>query len=351
MILKNADIFGEIKDIKIENGKITFVGKTNEEGYDVKEKRVIPGMIDTHIHGCMGKEALDCDLEEMCDFQAKHGTTSFLPTTVTASFEDMLKTTNQRTDFKGAQILGYHIEGPYISMKYKGAQNPDFIRNPNLEEYKQLNNVKVITIAPELEGADEFIKKADCVVSLGHTDCDYETARHAFDLGAKSLTHCCNAMNGIHHRRPGPIGAAAMSDNAFIELICDTVHVHPAMIHILYRTFGADRIVFISDALAATGLPDGMIKSGGLDVYVKDGKATLKDGTIAGSTSTLFQCMRKAVEIGIPFKDAVTMATKTPARRINVKKGEIKEGYDADLLILDDKMDIEKIIINGEFYE
>ncbi len=350
MTLKNADVFGKICDIRIENGKIVYVGKCEEAGEDLNGKKVIPGMVDTHIHGCVGSEALDCKLEAVCDFLAKKGTTSFLPTTVTASTEALIKATHQKTDYKGAQVLGYHIEGPYISMEYKGAQDPDYVRNPNFEEYKKLKDVKVITVAPELPGAEEFIRNADCVVSLGHTSCDYETALKAFSWGAKSLTHTCNAMKGLHHRNPGPIGAAAVSENVYIELICDTVHVHPAMIMTLYRTFGADRVVFISDSLSAAGLPDGMIKSGNLDVYVKDGKATLKDGTIAGSTSTLFECMKKAVEIGIPFEDAVKMATKTPADRINVKKGRIEEGYDADLLILSDNLEIEKVMINGEYY-
>jgi len=354
LILKNADVFGKICDIKADNGKIVFVGKCVEDGIDLKGKKVIPGMVDTHVHGCVGKEALDCDLEAVCDFFAKKGTTSFLPTTVTASPEALIAATNQKTDFRGAQVLGYHIEGPYISMEYKGAQDPNYVREPSIEEFSKLNNVKVITVAPEIPGAERFIKKVSCmgcVVSLGHTSCDYETASEAFSWGAKSLTHTCNAMKGLHHRNPGPIGAAVMRDDTYIELICDTVHVHPAMILTLYRTFGADRVVFISDSLSAAGLPDGMIKSGDLDVYVKDGKATLKDGTIAGSTSTLFECMKKAVEIGIPFEDAVKMASETPAKRINVNKGKIEAGYDADFIILSEDMEIEDVIINGEFYK
>ncbi len=353
IVLKNADVFGKICDIKVIDGKIAFIGKCEDDGIDLNGKRVIPGMVDTHIHGCVGKEALDCDLEGICDFLAKKGTTSFLPTTVTASETALINATNQKSDFRGAQILGYHIEGPYISMEYKGAQDPDYVRNPSIEEFLKMNNVKVITVAPEIPEAEAFIKKVSdmgCVVSLGHTSCDYDTALKAFSWGAKSLTHTCNAMKGLHHRNPGPIGAAVMSDDVYIELICDTIHVHPAMILTLYRTFGADRVVFISDSLSAAGLPDGMIKSGNLDVYVKDGKATLKDGTIAGSTSTLFECMKKAVEIGIPFEDAVKMASETPAKRINANKGKIEEGYDADLIILSDNMEIEKVIINGEFY-
>lgn len=349
MILKNADVFGKITDIKIKDGKILEVGSFSERGIELNKKKVIPGLVDTHVHGCLGKETNDCDLKDMCDFMAKNGTTSFLPTTITDSHEALVKATHQKTDFSGAEVLGFHIEGPYISMNYKGAQNPEYIRNPSLEEYRELKNVKVITIAPELSGAEEFIKNVDCVVSLGHTSCDYEKACEAFMWGAKSLTHTCNAMMPFHHRNPGPIGAAIMK-NAYIELIPDMVHVHPAMVTALYRTLGADRVVFISDSITPTGLPDGKTYSGGLEVFVKNGKTTLKDGTIAGSTTPLFKGMKKAIEIGIPFEDAVKMASETPAKRIGVKKGKIEKGYDADLLILDDNLEIETVIINGKTY-
>lgn len=349
MILKNADVFGKITDIEIKNGKITATGNFDKEGIDLKGKKVIPGLVDTHVHGCLGKEANDCDLEEICDFMAKNGTTSFLPTTITASHELLVKATHQKTDFKGAKVLGFHIEGPYISPDYKGAQNPDYIRNPSIAEYRELKNVKIITIAPELEGAEKFIKNVDCVVSLGHTACDYEKACEAFEWGAVSLTHTCNAMSPFHHRKPGPIGAAIIK-NAYVELIADMVHVHPAMVTALYRSLGRERVVFISDCITATGLPDCTITSGGLEVFVKDKKATLKDGTIAGSTTPLFEGVKKAIEIGIPFEDAVKMASETPAKRIGVKKGKIEAGYDADLLILDDEFEIETVIIDGEIY-
>lgn len=351
MILKNADIFGKITDITINNGKIEKIGKTAGNGIDLKQKRVIPGLVDTHVHGCLGKEANDCDLKDICDFLAKNGTTSFLPTTLTDTHENLVKATCQKTDFKGAEVLGFHIEGPYISKEQKGAQNPDYIRNPSLSEYRELKNVKVITIAPELEGAEEFIKNADCVVSLGHTVCDYETACNAFKRGAKSLTHTCNAMPVFHHRKPGPIGAAIMN-NAYVELIADMIHVHPAMVTMLYRTLGADRVVFVSDCITPTGLPEGsVIQSGGLDVFVKDGKAVLSDGTIAGSTTPLFRAVKKATEIGIPFEDAVKMASETPAKRINVKKGKIEAGYDADLLVLTEDFEIDTVILKGEIYK
>lgn len=351
MILKNCNIFGKITDITIENGIITSLEKTEKDGIDINKKRVIPGFVDTHVHGCLGKEANDCDLEDICDFLAKNGTTSFLPTTLTASHENLVKATHQKTDFKGAEVLGFHIEGPYISPEQKGAQNPDYIRNPNIGEYKELKNVKVITVAPELEGAEEFIKNVDCVVSLGHTVCDYETACKAFSWGAKSLTHTCNAMPAFHHRKPGPIGAAIMN-NAYVEVIADMVHVHPAMVTMLYRTLGADRVCFVSDCITPAGLPEGsVIQSGGLDVFVKDGKAVLSDGTIAGSTTPLFEAVKRAVEIGIPFEDAVKMASETPAKRINVKKGKIEEGYDGDLLVITDDFSLDTVILKGEIYK
>ena len=353
MNINNAIVNGKRVNIEIKDGKITAISETAfQNGYDAGGKRVIPGLIDVHTHGCIGMDTMDADFERMCDFYAKNGTTSFLPTTMTMGYDDLLKVVNAKTDFKGANILGFHFEGPYISPTYKGAQNEKYIKNPDIEGFKQFKNVKMITIAPELEGSEEFIKEVSkyCVVSIGHSACDYETALKAMDCGANCLTHTYNAMPPLHHRNPGPIGAA-IEKNIYVQVICDGFHVLKPIVLSTYRTFGKERMVIISDSIRPAGLPDGEYESGGLKVILRDNIAKLEDGTVAGSSSTLWFCVKKAVEMGIEFEDAVYMATETPAAMLGINKGKIAVGYDADLLVIDDKMNIEKVIIAGEEYK
>lgn len=355
MIIKNANIFGEIKNIRIEDGKfVSFPEYVDSFDIDAEGKRVIPGLIDTHTHGCIGYDTMDADFEPMCRFYAEHGITAWLPTTLTASFEDLLKVVKAKRDFKGAQILGFHLEGPYINLKYKGAQNPAFVRNPDLNEFKTLSRyapIKMISLAPENEGAIEFIREItpSCVVAFGHTDCTYEQALAGFGAGASCLCHTYNAMPGIHHRNPGPIGAA-IETGAYPQLICDGLHVKKPVVLITYKAFGKEKVVFISDSLRSAYLPDGVYESGGLTVYVKNGEARLEDGTIAGSGSTLLDCVKKAVEFGIPFEDAVCMASETPAKLLGLNKGRIEEGYDADLVILNNDLSVNTVIIAGEVF-
>ena len=353
MNINNAIVNGKLVNIEICDGKIASLSETPfENGYDAGGKRVIPGLIDVHTHGCIGMDTMDADFERMCAFYAEKGTTSFLPTTMTMGYDDLLKVVNAKTDFKGANILGFHFEGPYISPIYKGAQNEKYIKTPDIEGFKQFKNVKMITIAPELSGSEEFIKAVskDCVVSIGHSACDYETALKAMDCGANCLTHTYNAMPPLHHRNPGPIGAA-MDKNVYVQVICDGFHVLKPIVLSTYRTFGAERMVIISDSIRPAGLPDGEYESGGLKVILRDNIAKLEDGTVAGSSSMLWFCVKKAVEMGIPFEDAVRMATATPAEMLGINKGKIEIGFDADLLIIDDDMNIEKVIIAGEEYK
>lgn len=351
LVINNATVCKKRTNIVIENGIISsFCDKAEAGGIDAKGMRVVPGVIDVHSHGCIGLDTMDADFEPMCKFLAGKGTTSWLPTTMTMDADSLRKVTTAKTDFCGTQILGFHLEGPYISKKYKGAQNEAFIKNPDLDEFNTIPNVKMITLAPELCGAMEFIKKADCVSVIGHTACDYETAICAIDNGAKCLTHTFNAMPGLHHRNPGPIGAA-VEKHIYGQLICDGLHIAKPVVIAAYKMFGPDRLTLISDSIRSAGLPDGVYESGGLDVYLKNGEARLKDGTLAGSSATLWQCVKKAVEFGIPFDDAVRMATRTPAELIGVNKGRVEAGYDADLLIIDDNMDIKTVIIAGEVFE
>ena len=353
MLINNASVWGNLKNIKIENGKIAEISDTPyANAIDLKGKRVIPGLIDVHTHGCIGLDTMDADFEAMCDFYATNGTTSWLPTTLTADEESLKKVTTAKTNFKGANILGFHLEGPYINKKYKGAQNEAYIRKPSIKEFSKYNNIRMISLAPEVEGSEEFIKEASkfCVISIGHTDCDYETAIKAIECGANCLTHTYNAMPPIHHRNPGPIGAG-VEKGIYAQLITDGLHIAKPIVLATYKMFGADRMVIISDSIRCAGLPDGEYDSGGLRVFKKGSEARLADGTIAGGNSTLWYCVKKAVEFGIPFVDAVKMASETPATMLGVNKGKIEIGYDADLLIIDDNLNIETVIIGGEIYK
>lgn len=353
LVIKNASVWGEITNILIKDGKIAdFPEKADSFDIDAEGKTVIPGLIDVHSHGCIGMDTMDADFEAMCRFYAENGTTTWYPTTMTMGYDDLAAVSAAKTDWPGAQVYGFHFEGPFISEKYKGAQNPKYIKNPSVEDFKRFNRVKMITIAPERPGSIDFIKEVtpDCVVALGHTECTYEEAMAAIEAGATCLTHTYNAMPGLHHRNPGPIGAA-VEKQIYAQLITDGIHIAKAMVLATYKMFGKERMVIISDSIRPAGLPDGHYESGGLEVTLKDGVARLNDGTIAGSASTLWKCVLKATEFGIPFSEAVYMASATPAAMMGLNKGHIEVGYDADLLILGDDMTINKVIIAGKEFK
>ncbi len=344
---KNAVIDGKLTDIKIENGKFAEFGKF-DEGFDLKGLKVYPGLVDVHTHGCMGFDASDGEnLDKICKFMAKNGVTSFLPTTMTIDIKKLKEIFSSPVPETGAQVLGYHAEGPYININKKGAQNGEFVKNPDVEEFKSFENVKMVTIAPELEGAMDFIENCDSIVSIGHTDADYETTVKAAKTGAKCLTHTFNAMNGLHHRNPGPIGAA-LEKNMYVQVICDGLHIHKSIIKLLYKAFGAERMVLISDSMRACGLPDGIYDLGGQEITVKNKVALLDENTLAGSCATLLDCVKKAVEFGIPEKDAFKMASETPAELLDINKGHIKEGFDADFIALDENLNLKFVVINGK---
>ncbi len=351
-VLKNCRVNGEITDIIIEDKKIASVGKTEENGIDVQGKKVYPGLFDIHAHGLCGFDTMDGSeaIAKMSYELAKRGTTSWLPTTMTMGMDTISSVVNTIPESKGTNLLGYHLEGPYISEKHKGAQNSEFIKNPNLDEFHSLSNIKMVTIAPELPGGEEFIANCGCEVALGHTDCDYDTAIKAIEAGASCLTHTFNAMPPIHHRNPGPIGAA-IDKNIYVQVICDGIHIHPCIIRMIYKLFGKERMILISDSMRATCLSDGEYDFGGQTIRVKDGVARTLDGAIAGSTSTLMDCVRKAAEFGIPEGDAFYMASRTPSVLMKENKGLISPGYDADLLIVNDDLSLDKVIINGNVPE
>ena len=348
--IKNVKLYGKITDITVDGGKIVEIGKTNISGEDFGGAKIYPGLIDTHSHGCIGFDTMEGNLPEMADFQLQSGITTWYPTTMTMSEEEIIEATHRDISFgHGASIPGFHMEGPFINKKYKGAQNEKYILPPSMELFSKCKNVKTVTRAPECEGSEEFIKACPAVVSLGHTDADFDTAKRAFDLGAKKLTHTYNVMPPIHHRAPGPIGAGCVSDGVCAELICDGKHVHSAAVKMLIKIFGTDIIILISDSMRATGLGDGIYSFGGQKITVKDGTALTETGNLAGSTSTPFDCVKCAISFGIPEYDAVKMATENPARLMGLNKGKIEVGYDADFIIVDDSFNLIKSIARGEF--
>lgn len=362
MKLKNVLLNKEKCDISISaDGIIESIIKSDSEHGDAScagagdvidcdGLTVIPGLIDIHTHGCAGCDTMDAEFETLCDVWAKNGTTSVYPTTMTMDYESLKRVTEAKTDVGGAQILGFHMEGPYINSKKKGAQNEKFVKGADIDEFNSLKGMKLITVAPECFDNMEFIKKCKAVVCIGHTDCDYDTAVEAIRNGAKCLTHTFNAMPPFAHREPGPIGAA-VTENIYVQVITDGLHVHKAAVMALYKIFGTDRMVIISDSLRAAGLCDGEYEFGGQLIDVVNGVARVKSGAIAGSTSFLWQCVRSAADMGIPFEDAVKMATETPARLMGLEnKGVIKEKADADLLLIDKNLNLRCVIVRGKVY-
>ncbi len=349
-VIKNVRLDGELTDVTVKDGKIYSIGKTDADGRDFFGAEIYPGLIDVHSHGCIGFDTMEWHLSEMADWQLAHGITTWYPTTMTMSAEDIVAATAADISFAhGASIPGFHMEGPFINEKYKGAQNAEFIASPGMALFSKCKNVKMVTLAPEAEGSLDFIKECPAVVSIGHTDADYDTAKAAFEAGANCLTHTFNAMPPIHHRAPGPIGAGADDPRVFAQLISDGVHIHPSAVRMLVSIFGKDRIVLISDSVRATGLGDGEYMFGGQKITVKDGKALTEDGHLAGSTTNLFDCVKCAISFGIPKADAVKMASENPARLMGLNKGRIAVGYDADFIIVDGDFNLVAAIARGEF--
>ncbi|MBZ4645462.1 MAG: NagA [Clostridia bacterium] len=377
MLLKNASVLNGVfafsnLDIEVNNGKIDNLYIQNEynttnhdEVLDLSGYRILPGFIDIHTHGCAGYDTMDATYEalnNMSRFMAMNGVTSFLPTTMSETYQSIKNAfLNIRNTIdkgvEGADIVGIHMEGPYFSKQYKGAQNEKFLRLPSITDVTELQelsgrNIRIISIAPEIDGAMEFIKevsKDNIVISLAHTGADYDTALKAIEYGAKHATHLFNGMAGLNHRAPGIIGAV-LDSGLSVELICDGIHLHPAIIRLVYKLAGADKIVLISDSMRAAGLKDDKYDLGGQEIIVKDGVARTKDGNIAGSTVTLLQCLKKVVEFGIRLEDAVKMVTINPAKVIGVDKykGSIQQGKDADLVVINDRFEVVYTFVKGK---
>lgn len=349
MIITNALLERGLCTIELKGGRIADVrpGTTQCADLDAGGRPVVPGLIDIHFHGALGIDCLEGQFEPLGRYLAGRGITAWLPTLSTAAFDRYRAAASGHSE--GAVSLGLHLEGPFLSEGKKGAQNGIWLQKPDLASLRSVPGVKMITVAPELPGALEMIREADCLVSLGHTQCDHKTALAAFDNGANCLTHIFNAMPPMLHRDPGPIGAA-IERQAYAQLICDGIHVHKSVVLAAYRMFGPERLILISDCIPPAGMPEGTCDSAGLPVAFRDGALRLEDGTIAGSGISLWDGMRKAVEFGIPFWDAVRMASTTPAELLGVNKGRIETGYDADLVLTDENGSPGTVIIDGKIF-
>lgn len=378
MIYRNGQVFvdGEFKkiDFAVNGGRFTFdLDKGMEacenctcggEGLDLNGQKVIPGLIDVHTHGSMGADFSDGDYEDvksMAKYLASVGVTSFAPAGMTLPYDVLEKAfavgkrLHDEMPAGHARLMGINMEGPFFSEKKKGAQNGAYLKNPDIEALKKLQDscgglIKLVDFAPELPGAIDFAREASKIatVSIAHTDADYDDAKAAIDAGASHLTHLYNAMPPIHHRKPGVIGAGSERDNVVAELICDGYHVHPASIRMAFKLFPG-RICLISDSLRCCGMPEGKYELGGQDVFLKEGVARLEDGTIAGSASNVYTCMLNAIEYGIAPEVAITAATLTPAKQIGEDEriGSIAEGKMADFVVCDDGLKVLEVYIGG----
>ena len=337
----------ENTDMRIENDKVTLIKKgitpeKDEQVMDFAGDYLVPGFTDVHIHAFMGMDTMGGEeaVRHMSRELKKVGVQAFCPTTMSASPEDTLKALRgikavmDKPEKDGATVLGAHMEAPFMSKEKCGAQLPEFFVLPTMAAFDEMTGeckkiVRLISLAPELEGALEFIaalSERGITVSLGHTSANAKTVHDAAEAGATHVTHTFNAQTPLKHREPGVPGAALCDDRLYTEFIADGVHLHPDILRIAVRCKGKEKIVLITDAMEAAGMPDGQYELGGQTVFVKDGAARLESGTLAGSTLLLRRAVSNMATWGIPFEEIVPMATQTPADSINVKSAPIAVG-------------------------
>lgn len=374
----------EDRDIYIDGEIITSVCDRNVEKsggnkgtcgqeIDATGLLAIPGLVDVHLHGAVNHDFCDASYESLkaiTEYELRSGVLAVCPTTMSLSQDRIEGIVDATYDFASskeaksgayADIIGMNLEGPFINASKKGAQNGEFITPVDSDFVdglldKRKDFIRLLDLAPEVEGNMEAIKRfADKVnISIAHTACDYDTAINAFDNGANHVTHLFNAMNGINHRMPGPI-PAALEKNAYVEMITDGVHIHPAIVRMAFSMFGPERILIISDSMEATGMKDGEYELGGQKVTKRGRHATLTNdsSSLAGSVSNQFDCMKEAVFMGIPLEEAVMAASSTPASSVGVgdKYGSISEGYFANILLVDKELNIKYIIHRGTVVE
>lgn len=382
LLIKNANVITPDEVLKnhsvlIENHKIKRIEKNDildeinyDEVIDVKGNYLSPGFIDIHNHGNFGYDTMDATfeaLDSMADFHLKNGVTGFLTTTMTDSSKKIKRAIKNTVDYiesqnrgkVNSQVLGVYLEGPYFSQEKKGAQPPEYITLPNINELKEFmsaskGHIKIVSIAPELNGALEaidYLKSNNINIAAGHTNATFSETKTAINRGITISTHFYNGMRGFSHREPGIVGAVLTDDRTSCEIICDGIHLHTSAIQLAVKMKGIERIILISDAMRATGLEDGEYTLGGQKVFVKNNEARLCDGTLAGSTLTLNRAVYNMIHtINVPLKDAVRMASLNPAKAIGLsdKKGSIEIGKDADLIIFDGNIKVSIAIVRGK---
>ena len=356
------------RDVLTDGGQIASASG-DDRILDAAGCYVIPGLVDVHFHGCVGEDFSDATpdgLQKIADFELSQGVAYLCPAGMTLP-EDQLTAICKNTAAHrakhsgGAEVVGAHLEGPFLCMAKKGAQNGDYLHDPDTAMLKRLQEaaegcVRLVTLAPEQPNSIEFIKAAvemGVTVSVGHTTADYNTARAAFEAGASHATHLFNAMPPLAHRDPGVIGAAFDVPHVQPELICDGIHVHASAVRAAFRLFGKDRMILISDSLRATGMPDGEYPFGGQMIEVHGNRATIlgHPETLAGSVTSLMGCLRQAVSFGIPLADAVRACTYNPARSIGIdgRAGTLDVGKEASIVLLDEKdLSIKAIVFKGQ---
>jgi N-acetylglucosamine-6-phosphate deacetylase len=358
--------------VVIENGIISYVGSSAaapagvEPVLDAGGAYITPGLIDIHVHGGGGGDVMDGTreaLELMGQTFSRWGTTAFLPATVTAGHRETLGAVEAVKEAAekgtgGAEVLGIHLEGPYIDYSKRGAQHPDHIRPPSLTELEEVWRaagplLRLVTLAPEIEGAEKAIRQLrswNVTVAIGHSNATYEQAMAAHLWGASHICHVFNGMRGLHHREPGVVGAALTCDGFSVELICDGVHVHPAAMDLVLRAKGPDKVVLITDTLRAMGLPEGRYQLGGLEVEVTEEAARLLTGELAGSTLSMAKAVKNAVQmLGVSVPEAIRMASLNPARTIGIshRKGSLTVGKDGDIALFDTELNPLVTIVGG----
>lgn len=351
----------------IEDGRIAQVAQRVQHTptADFGSAYIAPGYLDLHVHGIAGADVFggQSALQHMSDRFTAHGVTGWLSSTVTESLDRLREATAAARDYmagehSGARVLGTHLEGPFLDIAHKGMQDPAFIIPPDIGVTHDLLDVGAGTVArmslaPEQAGADEVISlllDRGALPSAAHTGATYEQMMHAVSLGVRQVTHCFNAMTPLHHRHPGVVGAAMLTDELYTELIADGIHIHPAVMTLLIRVKGRERVMLVTDAMDATELPDGEYHLGAQQIVVHDGAARLADGTLASSTLTMDAAVRNVIQMcGMSLVDAVYMASTTPAEAMgwSDRRGRIFPGLDADLVILDEHLRAMEAWIGG----